>query len=101
MLRFFLIVFISLTLLQASQLEDSCTEDMSKMFSSYYKADRYKVSGNFNDSIYEYEMSIESAYLALESCTENSNYDLNIMYAFILESENSIYSIYNQYLLYE
>lgn len=93
MFKVFLMLIISLTLLQATPLQDRCSEDMSKMFSSYYKADRDKLSKNFIDSIDGYKTSINSAYLALESCKKNSDYDFNIMYNFIQESEKNITSI--------
>ena len=90
MFKVFLMLITSILLLQATPLEDRCTKDMSKMLSSYYKADRDRLNDNLIDSIDGFKESISSAYLALESCKENYSYNFNNMYSFIQESERKI-----------
>ena len=94
MLKFFIASIISLTFLHASDQKDSCAQDMSEMFSSYYKAQTLQRLGETQKALIGYEKSTTSAYMALQSCQDKPVYDYNIMYEFILESEKAIGSIY-------
>lgn len=94
MMKFFIASIISLTFLHASDVKDSCTQDMSEMFSSYYKAQKLQRLGRTQKAILGYENTKASAYKALQSCKDKPKYDYNIMYGFILDSERVIGSIY-------
>lgn len=94
MFKFFIASIISLTFLHASDVKDSCTQDMSEMFSSYYKAQKLQRLGETNKTILGYEKSKTSAYKALQSCQDKPKYDYSIMYGYILQSERAIGSIY-------
>ena len=92
MLKFFMNVMISFSVLSATQTQDICTQNMTKMFSSYYKAERLLHHKKLDQAKGYYEQSKEEAYQALENCQNNSNYDFNVMYSFIQESERRMSS---------
>ena len=94
MFKFFIASIISLTFLQASDLKDSCEKDMSEMFSSYYQAQKAQRLGETKEALVGYENSISSSYMALQNCQDKPEYDYEIMYGFILESEKAIGSLY-------
>ena len=91
MLKLFLGLFFISTLLNATLSEKNCKTDLNNMIHLYSKAQRAYFEKNYKKAINEFEASSKASYSALESC--DSNYDFNIMYNYIIESENSIYKI--------
>lgn len=69
--------------LQANSYDEKCTQYMKEMFQDYYNA------GKIN-SIELYQQSILTAQKAIEECSGQDNYNFDIMYNFIQESQKKI-----------
>jgi hypothetical protein len=91
MCKRFLIIFIPFVFISASEIKEICAKDMSVMMSSYYQAQKDQRELKTSAATEAYQNSIDSAYKALESCKDSKDYDFNIMYGFILESEKRLY----------
>jgi hypothetical protein len=83
-MKLFISFLIFFSFLQAGDVQDVCTKDMSVMMSSYYDAQK-------EHSDTKYQNSIDAAYRALESCQDRPTYDFNVMYDFIMASRRALY----------
>lgn len=83
MLKLFILFLFTLTLLQANSSDERCLTDMKEMFQNYYDAGK-------KHSIELYQKSIYAAQSAIEECSGQDNYDFDIMYEFIQESQKKI-----------
>jgi len=92
MLKFFIVTLFSLSLLHASEAHDHCTQDLSQILSTYYKADNNKQKNDFLTARENYEVSLKSAYSALESCMGHEDYNFEMIYRFIQKNQEGIES---------
>jgi phage FluMu gp28-like protein len=95
MLRYTIILAVLLlSLLQANQDLTECREDTKTMMNSYYTAQKQEVKRNYIQAQLMYNRSISAADAALSSCETSKDYDYNVMYSFIVESQTRRDSLY-------
>lgn len=87
--------FLSFTILSGSNLSTTCTDSIDKMMKHNYLAQDLLLQQEYDASRLNFSNSIDYANIALENCKDLQNYDFNLMYSFILHSEDQINNIYN------
>ena len=95
MIKFFIAMIISLSILHADTTPQQCKQDLTEMLGSYYKADNAKLDGNSLEARKNYTLSLESAYAALESCMANENYNFEMIFSFIQKGQEGLESTQN------
>jgi len=96
MLKYSIILtLLLLQLLQAKPIEIVCREDMSEMMHTYYTAQKQEVKQNYVQAQLLYKKSISAADAALSSCENSKDYDYNVMYSFIVESQKRRDALYS------
>ena len=93
-----IITLLSLLSLEAKGIKSSCQNDMSEMLHTYYTAQKQEVKQNYLQAQLMYNRTVSAADAALSSCENSKNYDYNVMYSFIVESQkrrDSLYSFEN------
>lgn len=79
-----------LILLFIKLFADSCQDDKREITLYYTKAKRLYYKKSYSEAINYYQKSENSANKALQSCQNQENFDFNMMYNYIVESENRI-----------
>ncbi len=92
-MKLFLGLFFIITFLNAEIKERYCQEDLDSMIVHFYSGERAYNEKDYNKAMTKFQISKNASYSALESCAENNNYDFNLMYNYILGSENKMYEI--------
>ncbi len=95
MLKFFIAIIISLSILHADATPQQCKQDLKQTVSSYYKADNSKLQKNLFEARENYMISLQSAYSALESCMANEDYNFEMIFSFIQKNQEGIESTQN------
>lgn len=95
MLKFLMVIMVWLSILHASETTDQCTQDLTKMMSIYYKADNAKLKNKLLEARKNYEISLKSAYTALESCMGHEDYNFEMIYNFIQKDQEGLESTQN------
>ena len=90
-----IITLLSLLSLEAKGIKSSCQNDMSEMIHTYYAAQKQEVKKNYLQAQLLYNTSISAADSALNSCENSKDYDYNIMYSFIVESQKRRDALYS------
>jgi len=85
-----ILTLISLSTLHAVPQKSLCLEDKRVMHNSYYMAQKKEQKSEYKEALHLYKESLTSANSALQSCTENKDYNYKIMYDFIVEDEKRI-----------
>jgi hypothetical protein len=96
MLKYSIILTLLLvSFLQAKPTENFCKEDMSEMMHTYYAAQKQEVKKNYLQAQHMYNRTVSAADAALSSCESNQDYDYNVMYSFIVESQKRRDALYS------
>lgn len=95
MVKFFIAIIFSLSILHADATPQQCRQDMTNMLSSYYKADNFNLHDNSLEARKKYTLSLRSAYSALESCMANEDYDFEMIFSFIQKNQEGLESTQN------
>ena len=93
MLKIIAGLFFIVTVVQSNIESQDCQKNLTDMVKFYYVAEK-KMDFKYNEkAIVYFEKSYSSSYLALESCQDESIYDFNHIYNYIIASENKIQKI--------
>ncbi len=98
MLKLFLGVFFITTLLSAEFNEKNCKTDLNNMISLYYVGEKAYDEKDYKKALIKFQASSDASYCALKNCEDTHDYNFEIMYNYILESENKIYKIQEEML---
>lgn len=84
--------------LNAQYNERECTLSIKNMTYNYRMAEILYNQKDYKKSIEKFQLSLKNANLGVLSCEGEANYDFNLMYNYIVESENRIYQIREELL---
>ena len=98
MLKVVALFFTLVLIVHAQYDENRCISDIKKMTYTYRLAEEFYNKKNYKKSIEKFQSSYKNSHLALKSCAEKPDYDFNLMYNYIIESENRIYQIREELL---
>ena len=90
----FFSIFIT-SLLYSNTNLDRCENDIQLMMKHSYTAEKALHNKNYFQAENSYNLSIDYSNRALLSCQNLPNYDFNLMYNYIVHSENEINKINN------
>ncbi len=79
-------------------MANSCETDMLNITKYYREGENFYHKEKYNNAINSFQKSHHASNLALESCSKNKDFDFNMMYNYIVESENRIYQIREELL---